>query len=309
MKILAVLQSYPPERFIGAELYDHALIKKILEDEENIVDIVTEDEESWSYDGVEVNREQLEKKYDIILTHIDYRQKAYWWQRKLNLTKSSKIVGIMHNDSERTINYALDFFWDGIILNSEYLGKRPYKATTKTVLIPPCPAPVTVKKSTKQFLTMQANTTFAKGGVKYLEEVAKTNPDSKVLAQLGGWGGQMRSDVNNVVEESHAPIDSKLWAKVETLILPSIKESWSMLASEAIAHGVPVVTFKDLPGVKENLKGAAVYVDRADGVQVWGAALKKAKSIPKKTLKEQAIANNTKHLEQLETTVEWLKLI
>jgi hypothetical protein len=47
--------------------------------------------------------------------------------------------------------------------------------------------------------------------------------------------------------------------------MPSHYESWGMVASEAMASGIPVIC-SDTPGLRENCGDAAIYAERTAGV-------------------------------------------
>ena len=62
-----------------------------------------------------------------------------------------------------------------------------------------------------------------------------------------------------------------IWAKTRILVVPSAYETWSMVATEAMARGIPVVAADHIPALRENCGDAAIYVPR-DAPAAWLAA-------------------------------------
>lgn len=62
-----------------------------------------------------------------------------------------------------------------------------------------------------------------------------------------------------------------VWEKTRILVVPSTYETWSMVATEALAHGIPVVSADHIPALRENCGDAALYVPR-DDMDAWLAA-------------------------------------
>lgn len=75
----------------------------------------------------------------------------------------------------------------------------------------------------------------------------------------GAYGEQILSDRVTYINHGDA-ID---WSQIKLLLVPSDTESWSQAASEAISHGIPVIA-TPLPGVKENLSYAGIYIEKSD---------------------------------------------
>lgn len=308
MNILFVVLNYPPERFIGAELYDHALAKKLQEQGNNVQVIATEENKSWDFENIHVNP-ATHPKYDLVISHLDLRQKAYFHMRKLGITGTAPLVGIIHNEEDFTLGAGCFYHWGGIIANSNNIAKlRKWNTNNVYTLIPPVPEPQSKNSRKKRIYTaFQANTAQSKGGIQAIAGLANELKDEKFRINKGGWGEQSIITRTNIDFYPHAPITSDDWNEVKTLILPSPKESWAMLASEAISYGVPVVTYDDLDGVRENLGEAAIYIPRNSSTSEWVKALRAAEKLSKTELKKQAKHNFDTHNEQLNNISTWLK--
>ncbi len=93
-------------------------------------------------------------------------------------------------------------------------------------------------------------------GAETLFSLATWMNSYKFLGIYGGYGNQMSKGAQNL---TYRPFQSPIsYADTRVLIVPSKKESWSLAAAEAMASGIPVVC-ADLPGLRENCGGAAIY--------------------------------------------------
>jgi glycosyltransferase involved in cell wall biosynthesis len=55
-----------------------------------------------------------------------------------------------------------------------------------------------------------------------------------------------------------------IWKHTRILVVLSTYETWSLVASEAMLRGIPVVAANHIPALKENCENAAVYVNRTN---------------------------------------------
>lgn len=99
-------------------------------------------------------------------------------------------------------------------------------------------------------------------GAELFNSLAKELPYS-FMGIKGAYGEQILSEHVSYVDHSNK-VD---WGDIKLLLVPSEIESWSQVASEAIAHGIPVIA-TPLPGIKENLSYAGIYIDK-DNVPLW----------------------------------------
>jgi glycosyltransferase involved in cell wall biosynthesis len=98
--------------------------------------------------------------------------------------------------------------------------------------------------------------------------IARRLPDIHFLAVRGGYGFQIipRRIPRNVEVLEHVPsdrMDELVWSRTALLLMPSLRESWGMTATEALQRGIPVIAHPT-PGLRESLGDAGIFVDRAD---------------------------------------------
>ncbi len=81
-------------------------------------------------------------------------------------------------------------------------------------------------------------------------------PHRQFLGIKGNYGQQIAPDVPNIEWLENGVIP---WHEIGILLVPSYMESWSQVATEAICCGIPVIC-NDLPGLRENLSYAGIYI-------------------------------------------------
>lgn len=304
MKILTIIQQYPPQRYIGAELYDHAL-HKYLKKQGHTVHVKIEDSgKRWEYEGIPVNPPVTYTDYDIILTHVDYYQEAKHYQKHYNL-KNTPIVVIQHNFSEWTIKDEAFYNFAGVIYNSKHmLNSSKNKTVNKTVLTPPCKKPSTITTSSENIMII--GTTRPKG-VGIFNSLAQKLPDKTFIGIEGGWGQNLKLDYPNITFVDQTRNLTPYFRTASHLLVPSHFESWSMAAGEAIGYGVTVVSYDDLPGVIENIGPAGYYLNRNRNIWGWVETLKN--TIDPVIVKQQALKNFNNHQQGLKDTVKMLQEI
>lgn len=305
MRILSIVLQYPPARRIGAELYDHELHKALTKEGHEVqvitVEDATKDLPEWDFEGIIVNA-PITGEFDLILTHVDMRQKA-WYVARLNNLTHLPIIGIQHNNAQATTVAEKLYLWHGIIYNSENAKKNGANpGARKTVLIPPVKAvgKTPVSKGTK---IVQVNLNYTKGGERFWN-LAKSNPEQEFIAVKGGWGEQ---NIPHIVPSNVTVIPTqedltKVWEEAGLLLVLSTPiESWAMVAAEAGRHGVPTLTFSDLPGVIENIGDSGFIATRSPFLNL------PEEYAPNKATQQHFSKQATLHRKQLKDTVKFLE--
>lgn len=302
MKVLTIALNYPPQRYIGAELYDHALNKALIKEGHKVTVQTTEvTTEQYTFDSVPVNH-PIEDDYDVIICHVDAYQQALYIRRVHNLLHIP-LVGIQHNFGDETVKDEAFYRFDGIIYNSQHMLERSRNKTKhKIVLTPPSKMPS--KLSTAGDKVMIVGTTKPKG-VSVFYKLAQNLTAEKFIGVTGGWGTNHQLGYRNVEFVEPVADLKPYYLQAKVLLVPSLYESWSMAASEAMTYGVTVITFDDLPGVAENVGNAGHYIDRQSHWGNWRDLIETP--LPVSTVKKQAAANYRRHKAQLKQTIGWLE--
>lgn len=105
-------------------------------------------------------------------------------------------------------------------------------------------------------------------------EVAARNPDLKFMAVIGGYqpGDQVIKELPNVRIRDHTPDISTIYSETSLLLVPSIYESYGLVAVEAMGRGIPVIA-SPTPGLKECLGPDGIFCDRED-IDAWCDAIR-----------------------------------
>jgi glycosyltransferase involved in cell wall biosynthesis len=109
-------------------------------------------------------------------------------------------------------------------------------------------------------------------GASIFNGLAERDPEHAYVAVRGSHGSQCVPNSHVTLLEPTLDMES-VYAQTRILVVPSTYETWSMVASEANARGIPVVASDAIPALKENCGDAALYVERMDH-SGWLAAFK-----------------------------------
>jgi hypothetical protein len=267
VRVVASLLSYPPHRFIGSELMTHALLKRLVARGHQVTVVVREGSAPWTYDGIEVVGGDLPKGEwhklpagDVLIYHAEFYEGSVenWVGKK---------VAICHNSRMGVELGLYNVRPDLAVMNSETMRKGLRYSNT-CVVHPPVPRPEKPVHGDRVTLINMEKT--SKVGPFW--EVAKLMKPQGFLGVRGGYGEQSNPSyvpVNVDVIDSVLPSEmtEKVWARTAVLMVPSATESWSMVASEAMAHGIPVIA-SPLPGLIENMQGVGTWAHR-EHPQSW----------------------------------------
>jgi glycosyltransferase involved in cell wall biosynthesis len=102
-----------------------------------------------------------------------------------------------------------------------------------------------------------------------------------------------------------------IYAQTRVLIMPSEYESWGMVATEAMASGIPVISTGG-PGLKENCGKAGTFISDRDDIGAWVKAIK-ALQDPKKYKSQSALARKRAReldpLQELDAAADFIKSV
>lgn len=258
MRVHAFLLSAPLRRFIGSELMTFGLLEQLRLSGHRVTASVADGAGAWTYRGIPVTGVALDvpRNADLVVVHAGLS----WPGVEYRARRGVPLVMVCHNISPATVDDLHGAKPDLVVVNSETM--RDELGVDALVVNPPAP-PVREIPPGDRVVALSLNE--LKGGPQFFE-LAAALADVPFLAVRGGYGDQVAADLPNVELVDHVPheqLAAAVWSQAGVFLQLSSSESWGMAASEALAHGVPVIAHPT-PGLVENLAGAAVWVDRDD---------------------------------------------
>ena len=309
MNILLSPGIYLPHQRAGSEIYLHRVVKYLMS-KGHQVKAVTRCPENYVFEGIEVYKAKQNYKdchnnlwdwADLVFCQLSG---TYYAMNKQRI-KPKKVINFAHNNvGYPQVNIRKNVF---TVYNCENTKRElNYNQETYTLY-----APIDyrdyqgVDRSGAEYVTL-INHNENKGG-KILIEIAKRMPKVKFMAVQGGYYHQITDPkVKNIHYVGITDDIRKYLAKTKVLIAPSEYESYGMAQIEALCCNIPVIC-SDIPGFRDSVADAGIYVNRED-IQGWVNAITNCDKIEtKKTPLERA--------KELEPTLElpkfekWLKKI
>ena len=281
MKLLWIIYSYPPQLNAGAERYTHNLNKYLISQGHIVcVNVPTEclgyKYTNGNYEGVIIStasnkkeRDALVEWSDIVLTHLDYTLTTMEYIRSYR-----PVVWVSHNSYFDKFDYIKYNENASIIYNSKKmkeLGDAQF--TNNSIILHPPQGERkqrTISLEEKRKYITLINFTVDKGGV-ILKEIAERMPNYKFMAVKGGYGKQVEGFPSNVKIVANTTNIQKIYNKSRIILMPSLYESWGMVASEAMENGIPVIA-SPVFGLEENLAWAGTYAS-LDDIEQWVTAI------------------------------------
>lgn len=142
----------------------------------------------------------------------------------------------------------------------------PYRGPA--VVLPPPVDPARYRTTPGELVTL--NGTTAAKGADVLAAIAEELPERGFLAVRTPWHEEVPLPPNVTVIDRTEP--AAVYARTRLLLMPSVTESWGRVGVEAMLSGIPVLA-SPLPGIREALGEAAVYLPREDA-GAWVAAVR-----------------------------------
>lgn len=280
MKILAILHGFPPMKNAGAEYYCLNWFKWLVERGHFVTVRIGESGMSpYEIEGIKVDRDMspLTKKdiltADVIITHLN--RQGYAMNMAEYFHKPCVIIQHNHNvfhsmwAKHKPNAYER---WLYCVYNSQHVADKCKYPNPSIILNPPVYADrvKVIRKGT--YITL-VNCWDKKGG-DIFQIIASRMPDKKFLGVKGGYAErhQLTGDYPNITYMDNTPDVKSIYGKTRILLMPSISESWGMVAIEAYASGIPVIA-APTPGLKESLGDAGIFVERGN-IDGWVEAIK-----------------------------------
>lgn len=258
MKIVISPYNYFPFQSAGGEHYLHTLCKQ-LKTYGHEIKCIAATNEPYVYDGIEVypigkmeniwqSNNDLSEWCDVIIGQL--LGNAYSYNKAKQHKK--KDINICHNSS----NHYFASNTTGIVYNSNHLAALNLYPNNKSIVLQPTINYKDFKVSSGRKIAL-INCNQNKGVYEFIE-LAKMLPHVRFVGYKGGYGEQIAPQVENIEWKENGVID---WSEIGVLLVPSETESWSQVATEAACCGIPVIC-SDLPGLRENLDYAGIYISK-----------------------------------------------
>lgn len=270
MKIFIHAHYYLPRTLAGAEKFLHEIAIYLQDNGHDVIVSIDEDHE-YTFEGIKVisNQRNIAARYqwaDKVITHLLNEDAAInlgWFHNK-------PVYHLLHNNMlpEALLQAPPQNF---VIYNSVAL--RDEIKTTHALSLPfiVCRPPIDTdhwNNDTDHFYNEYVtlvNCTYEKGGGFMARQLAPAMPGTRFMGVHGGYGTQIiENPQTRNIQFMPTQADMKtIYDRTRILIMPSVYESWGMVASEAMASGIPVIC-SDTPGLRENCGDAAIYVTGQD---------------------------------------------
>lgn len=251
MKILAHTYTYGNNAASGADKMLQSLMEYLAARGCECYVVIDNCPNSYVLNGVNVltNKYLLGEWYDwcdIVIIHLVAMHEAH----RIAARFEKPVIHICHNNHIRIeTGYA--------VYNSYHLSDSMRLPLPSIVVHPPTkPVQNEPIHYGQPYITL-VNVNANKGGEIFLA-LARALPQYRFLGVHGGYDrNQLMQPLPNIMYRNYIPAGMD-YSDTRIIIVPSKSESWSLVAAEAMARGIPVIC-SDLPGLRENCGDAAIY--------------------------------------------------
>lgn len=231
------------------------------------------------------------READVIITHLGGTPEA----RALCKVYEKPLVQLIHNTSEYTVGFLaggteLAIYNTNWVKNvhqdrksdmvvKEWQNRQLAKIRFRecldwpyTVVHPPvldrCPSSGAGPRGRVTLINLVPNK-----GPDIFYRLAEANPGLDFMAVVGGYepADQVIRDLPNVKIQEHSSDIDKIYSQSSVIVMPSVYESYGLVAVEAMGRGIPVIA-SDTPGLSECLQGAGIQHSRED-FDDWNSSL------------------------------------
>lgn len=284
MKVTAFVHFSVPYRMAGSETMLHTMLVALAEAGHDVTCVTSDMEapETWTWGPVkgisakgllEGESAVLKTRPDVVISH---HQNAV---PTIRLAKGigAKSVFIQHNnfpDNSATLLERPDM----VVFNTQWIADQWARHTPRwTVVHPPVWAEEHATKPGDHITLINLNRD--KGALVFYQ-LAKRFPRRRFLAVMGSHGKQMvpadpyqgmfpELEIQNytnippnvTIVPQTTNMKKDVWSRTRLLLVPSVYESYGMVAVEAMASGIPVIA-APTPGLKESLGIAGIFANR-----------------------------------------------
>lgn len=268
--LAVVLASSPPMRFVGGELATFTLLQYLRARGWTVTVHSLHTPIGYQWDGIRVEPYQpgMPVFGDVLFTHPDVKVDA----RRLADDYCLPLVYYVHNTLTGVRQGLRDRPADLTLYNA-HATARELRADGP-VVVPRVTTPDTTGYGQDRDQVGAVNLAASKGGYTVMM-VARELRHVPFLLINGGHGIQVNtlrefSNVTLLEQTMPTHMPQVFYARLRLLLMLSTAESYGMVGLEAMRSGVPVIA-SDLPGIREALGPAGIYVQPGDwqGVRDW----------------------------------------
>lgn len=276
--IVWVLHNYPPVTLAGAEFAAHRINKWLLTQGYSITVYIQSNESYPSeFEGVHIKPMKPFDCYTMNLEPGTIIVSQLWATRAAHSIYDRnpycKYIEFVHYVDRTVISpypwTTRDFT---LVYNSNDTKERSlaiggWLTSKPSFVLPPFidtpPHPPTPRTNVIKYKWITLVNFNKDKGADIFNQLA-TNDQSRNYVGIKGSHGTQETPVAQV-ELLHPTLDMEdIWNNTRILVVLSTYETWSMVASEAMLRGIPVVAANHIPALHENCGDAAVYVNRTN---------------------------------------------
>lgn len=308
MNILLSVHMFPPHHLAGGEMYLVNMCRPLIARGFNVRVYLhrywgSMSDTMYTYEGIDVFppgdavKEALFSWADVVVTHLDFTQWTIWKAKKLG----KPCVFIVHNTShyyDDMINSNDNTF---VIYNANH-AKAELQYKRPSMILEPMLGDCVADNRDPEYITL-VNLCRNKG-VRQFYKIAERMPDKRFLGITGSYMDQHTNCPSNVTIWPKTPI-KEVMKVTRVLLMPSDYESWGMVASEAMANGIPVIC-SPTPGLVENCGTGAQYLSWRN-VTKWVSLIRQLDN-PKvyKRWSEAAIRRTSERVDRTNELIQFL---
>ena len=268
MRIHAHVHFYPPYRMAGSETMIHTMMKALAGAGHEVLVVVSDMPEApseWVHDGVPAvsmrgvgaatARVVLDRP-DVVVTHHQNAAPAILGARRIG----AKTVFVMHNSFGMN-RQILATRPDLTVFNTEWIARTWKHLAGMWMVVHPPVWPQEHQATPGDHVTL-VNLSRHKG-VEVFQRMSRVFPQAPFLGVTGGHGEQITWGHSPNVEVIPQTSDMRrdVWSRTRVLLVPSVYESYGMVAAEAMASGIPVIAHPT-PGLMECIGGGGAFAKR-----------------------------------------------
>jgi glycosyltransferase involved in cell wall biosynthesis len=311
MNIVWILNNYPPVVLAGAELSAHRLNKWLLSQHHSVlVYIISNETYPSEYEGVTIKPLRPFDCYSLTLESNTILVSQLWATRfartLYDRNPHVKYIEFVHYVDNTVIspypwtNKDFQMVYNSLDTKERALAIAPWLETKQALVVPPfltmADVPIRTDFTKYPWITL-VNVSKDKGADRFHAMALEDTKGRNYVGIKGSHGTQETMTKVELLDPTENM--ESIWEKTRILVVLSTYETWSMVASEAMMRGIPVLCANHIPALKENCGSDAVYVDRMNTKECLDALdLIESNYVQ---FSERAMIQARKHLPKLDT--------